>query len=1012
MAYEMLRAESSGEERAQTPAALIWLVLGISLSPLLLQLAGVNFGSRAPAFDLDRASGMASSQLVNAMHRSLGGSFVHTILEWSAFCTAIFTAVLALVHFRTKRDVVTPIIAVSLFWAGCMDAFHTIAADHLIGQTTESSNLIPFTWAICRLFNAFIPIACVGLILLRGTGTRGRGSFYWVSAVSLLLGFAAYSIIRICATSASLPETMFPDSMITRPWDVAPLLLYVVSALVFYPWLYRRRRNAFSLCMWLSMIPAIATQLHMAFGSTRLFDSHFNVAHFLKIVAYLVPFYGLTLDYVQTYRRQLKTNSELEGLIHVRTGAEEALRESKSRLQTILDSVDFGIVIVNAKTDVIVDANPAAVAMIGQGKASLLGQAFGDHIRSSGQEQGSMSGPDQNIDRSACLLLTAEAKEVPILRTVVPVMLDGHPHYLQTFVDISGRIRVEEQLRESSALLRASNEELEAHRAQLESQRQELQEINVELQESKAAAEAANRAKSIFLATMSHEIRTPMTAIVGYSDLLARSSDEASSSERKPATERKEWVRQIGRNAEHLVSLINDILDLSKIEAGQMVLTRNRHRLIPIIEGVLALMNPIAEEKLLRLDVVFDGPIPEYIETDSVRLRQILINLVANAIKFTETGRVVVRVGVRFDQSPERQQLYLAVEDTGIGIEEERIELLFSPFAQLHQSSTSQFAGVGLGLDISRRLARLLGGDVDVMSVPGEGSTFTLHLPAEPESDWMDPATIELDTPVRQQASDVRESLDLDGIRVLSVDDNPDNQSIIGFLLEEAHATVQHAADGAAGLEIALRAAESGCPYDLILMDMRMPVMDGYTATARLRERGITTPIIALTAHAMTGDEDKCLEAGCDAYLGKPIVPRLFFDAIKQSLPELGGVAENHDSPATLTSSMAGNARFAPTLRKYLAAMPKVVRELKNARVSGDNDTLCTLVHRLHGTATSYGFPSITEAAGECEGILRTTGSAKSVDEVLAHLISLLERTVIHAGKAGNPGYRPEGEER
>jgi PAS domain S-box-containing protein len=994
MAHDTLLSLAADQRRTHAPKLLIWVIVGISVSPFLLQLCGINFASSAPPFDaaLLSASASAPSQAIAAMHRSLAGSFTHTILEWSAFCAAFFTVVLAFVHFRTELDAVTPIIAVSLFCAGCMDAFHTIAADHLLGLSSGSRNLIPFTWAICRLFNALIPIACVGLILLRGTGSTARSALYWTSAVSVTLGVAAYSIIRICATSTALPETMFPDSLITRPWDVAPLLLYIVSGLSLYPWLYRRRKNSFTLCLWLSVIPATTTQLHMSFGSTQLFDSHFNVAHFLKIVAYLVPLGGLILDHVHMHRRQIRTNTELEGLIRDRTQSEEALRESESRLQTILDSVDFGIIIANAGTNVIVGANPTAAAMIGEAPGSLIGQSFRERIRPNDPETQLTDGSGQPSAGSSCLLVTRDGRETPILETIAPVMLDGEPHVLQSFVDITDRIRIEERLRESSSLLSVSNAQLEAHRRELESQRRKLLEINVQLRDSKSAAEAANHAKSVFLATMSHEIRTPMTAIVGYSDLLARSDGRSSPFARKSAIERKQWVKQIGRNAEHLVSLINDILDLSKIEAGQMALQRTRHRLVPIIEGVHSLMNTVAAEKLIRFDLVFSSRIPEYIQTDSVRFRQILINLVANALKFTDSGSVTICVGVLPAQPPEAPQLSIAVEDTGIGIEEERIPLLFSPFSQVHDSKRYQYSGAGLGLDISRRLARLLGGDISVVSEFGDGSTFTLTLPTDHESTWIDAPNVDRDAPTTQPILESTRSLNLESVRVLCVDDNPDNQSIISFLLEEVRASVELAPNGAEGLETVLRAAEAGRPFGLILMDMRMPVMDGYTATARLRESGITTPIIALTAHAMTGDEERCLQAGCDAYIGKPIVPRLLFDAIEQHLPAQSNPTSPPKQTRILVSSMAGVARFAPVLQKYIASMPGVVKELRLACDSQNADALRTLAHRLHGTATSYGFPAITEAAGECEAVLRTTGSTQDVEEHVALLVKLLEQ--------------------
>ncbi len=298
----------SGQHRWRLPRPhLWWCVVGVALVcllPAILNLAGADFSSPGRPLDIEATSHMSPGQIVDAIHHTLEGSFNHTILEWSAFCTAMFTVILAFVHFKVKRDIVTPIIAVSLFWAGCMDAFHTLAADRLIDATAANENLIPFTWAICRTFNALIPIICVGVLLLRGSAKSGQSRFWFVSMVSLFFGFLAYGIIHFCATSGQLPRTMFPGSLVTRPWDVAPLVLYLFAGVVVYPAFFRRFRGSFVLAMWLSVLPNLATQFHMAFGSTALFDNHFNIAHFLKIIAYFVPFFGLAADYVRAYREE------------------------------------------------------------------------------------------------------------------------------------------------------------------------------------------------------------------------------------------------------------------------------------------------------------------------------------------------------------------------------------------------------------------------------------------------------------------------------------------------------------------------------------------------------------------------------------------------------------------------------------------------------------------------------------------------------------------------------------
>jgi len=231
------------------------------------------------------------------MHYTLSGSFTHTILEWSAFCTAIFTVTLSLVYFYLMRDPVIPIIGIALFFAGCMDAFHTLASDRLIQGAADSQNLIPFTWAICRLFNALILIAGAAVLLNTNQKklNKGVGS---IAFMSLGCSLIAYGIIYYCAHSTTLPTTIFPESLMKRPWDVAPLILFILAGSIVFPNLYQKYPSWFCGALLLSVIPQITTQLHMVFGSTALFDNHFNIAHFLKIVAYLVPFGGLILDYI------------------------------------------------------------------------------------------------------------------------------------------------------------------------------------------------------------------------------------------------------------------------------------------------------------------------------------------------------------------------------------------------------------------------------------------------------------------------------------------------------------------------------------------------------------------------------------------------------------------------------------------------------------------------------------------------------------------------------------------
>ena len=298
------------EHPSQLPQFLTVAIVLICVLPLLLTWVGFDFRSSAIALDPDALALLSPQEVTDALHHALEGSYTHTILEWSAGCAASFTVVLAFAHFNIKRDVTTPVIGVALLCAGFMDAFHTLAADRLIAAVASNQNLIPFTWALCRLLNAALTIIGVSLFFIGSSSKKWRGNVTFLTAVSVGFGLLSYSVIRFCAISESLPQTMFPDAWITRPWDVFPLILFVVSGVWIYPRFYRKNPSLFSHALVISTIPNIATQVHMAFGSTALFDNDFNIAHFLKIVAYLVPLVGLILDYIRTHQALEKRNRE------------------------------------------------------------------------------------------------------------------------------------------------------------------------------------------------------------------------------------------------------------------------------------------------------------------------------------------------------------------------------------------------------------------------------------------------------------------------------------------------------------------------------------------------------------------------------------------------------------------------------------------------------------------------------------------------------------------------------
>ncbi len=475
----------------------------------------------------------------------------------------------------------------------------------------------------------------------------------------------------------------------------------------------------------------------------------------------------------------------------------------------------------------------------------------------------------------------------------------------------------------------------------------QAEESNKKTLMAKLDAESASEAKSDFLANMSHEIRTPLTAIIGFAEALLHSD--------QPMRERTNAIKTIIRNGDHLLQVINDILDLSKIEAEKLEFEKINFCYFHILNDVESLMRMQLIRKEIDFKINYTFPLPAQIKSDPLRLKQILINICNNAIKFTHTG--FVHINIEYNKDDE--EIFFEVIDSGIGMQQHQVDKIFDLFTQADQNTTKEYGGTGLGLTISKYMAEKMGGNIIVNSEPGVGSHFKISIDTGSLSSVPAINNIKQIPAEKMLPATSRQTNSLSG-KILLAEDNADNQQLLTLYLEKMGVELTIAENG----KIAVELAEKN-RYNLILMDMQMPIMDGLAAVRRLRQHGYKKPIVALTANAMNRDKVKCMAAGCDDFISKPVRRNDLYEMVSHYL--LSSEPDQKLYRPIISALIEEEPELIDLVFRFVNNLPNTLEKITQASKNKNWDELKNIIHQLKGVGGGYGYPMLTAISAKIQ---------------------------------------------